>query len=481
MSGSLGGRRPAEMAEHGGAADLMVIFGITGDLARKQTFQALYRLERRALLDIPIIGVASDDITTEQLVKLAREAIVSSGEQLDERVFDRLARRMSYLHGDVTDDALYHSLAGPVGASQRPLYYLEVPPSLFGPIVEHLGSAGLVRHGRVAVEKPFGHDLKSARALNARLHRVLREDQILRVDHFLGKEPVIEAEYLRFANFALAELWDRQSVSCIQITLAEDFGVDDRGKFYDPVGALRDVIQNHLLQVLALVAMDPPVGATASDTQDKKVEVFRAMPPADPRQYVRGQYQGYADTPGVAPGSTTETYAALRLEIDNWRWADVPVFLRAGKALPDHVTEVRLVLRHTPRLSFLPAMARADPNQIVLRIDPAPGMRLQLVALSEQSSWRMLDLDSSFVRELGEPEEPYERLLYDAIIDDHQRFAREDSVEETWRIVQPLLDNPPEARPYPRGSWGPAEAEDLTRGHLGWQQPWLPVTKTAPS
>jgi glucose-6-phosphate 1-dehydrogenase len=461
------------MAEHGGnTADLMVIFGITGDLARKQTFSALYRLERRALLDLPIIGVASDDITTEQLVKRAREAIVSSGEQLDEAVFDRLARRMSYLHGDVTDDALYRGLATAVGASQRPLYYLEVPPSLFGPIVEHLGSAGLVRHGRVAVEKPFGHDLKSARQLNARLHRVLREDQILRVDHFLGKEPVIEVEYLRFANLAMAELWDRQSISCIQITLAEDFGVDDRGKFYDPVGALRDVIQNHLLQVLALIAMDPPVGSSASDTQDKKVEVFRAMPAADPQFYVRGQYQGYADTPGVAPGSTTETYAALRLHIDNWRWADVPVFLRAGKALPDHVTEVRLILRHTPRLSFIPAL-RADPNQIVLRIDPDPGMRLRLSARAGES-WRMVDLDSSFSRDLGEPEEPYERLLYDAIIDDHQRFAREDSVEETWRIVQPLLDNPPEVHPYPRGSWGPAEAQELTRGHLRWQRPWLP-------
>lgn len=468
------------MAERGGAADLMVIFGITGDLARKQTFQALYRLERRALLDIPIIGVASDDITTEQLVTLAREAIVSSGERLDDQVFDRLARRMSYLHGDVTDDALYRGLAALVGASQRPLYYLEMPPSLFAPIVEHLGSAGLVRHGRVAIEKPFGHDLKSARELNARLHKVLREDQILRVDHFLGKEPVIEVEYLRFANLALAQLWDRNSVSCVQITLAENFGVQDRGAFYDPVGALRDVVQNHLLQLLALIAMDPPVGDSAGDTQDKKVEVFRAMPPADPQHYVRGQYQAYADTPGVAPGSTTETYAALRLEIDNWRWAGVPVFLRAGKELPDHVTEVRLVLRHTPRLSFLSLPTRTDPDQIVLRIDPDPGLRLRLSAMTDQS-WRTVNLDSLFSRELGEPEEPYERLLHDAIIGDHRRFAREDSEEQTWRIVQPLLDNPPEVRPYPRGSWGPAEAEGLVRGYAGWQQPWLPVTKTAPS
>jgi len=294
------------MTNHGGdAADVLVIFGITGDLARKMTFRALYRLERRELLEFPIIGVAGTEITTTQLVKLAREAIVDSGEKLDDAVFDRLARRMSYVSGDTMDGALYRKLAAKVGSSQRPLYYLEVPPSLFGPIVENLASAKLVRDGRVAVEKPFGHDLNSARELNARLHRVVREDQILRVDHFLGKEPVIGLEYLRFANFALAELWDRKSVSCIQITMAEDFGIEGRGTFYDPVGALRDVVQNHLMQVLALVAMDPPVGDSADDTQNKKTEVFRAMPSADPQHYVRGQYQGYTDTPGVAPGSTT--------------------------------------------------------------------------------------------------------------------------------------------------------------------------------
>ena len=246
------------------AADVLVIFGITGDLARRMTFRALYRLERRGLLDCPIIGVASDDITTEQLVKRAREAIVDSGQDVDDAVFDRLARQMSYLSGDVSDAALYRSLAAGIGDRQRPVYYLEVPPSLFGPVVEQLGAAKLLRDGRVAVEKPFGRDLASARELDARLHRLLRESQILRVDHFLGKEPVIELEYLRFANLALAELWDRKSVSCVQITMAEDFGVEGRGRFYDSVGALRDVVQNHLLQVLALVAMDPPAGASPS-------------------------------------------------------------------------------------------------------------------------------------------------------------------------------------------------------------------------
>ena len=462
------------MNNHRDHAEVLVIFGITGDLARRMTFRALYRLERRGLLDCPVIGVASDDSTTEQLVKHAREAVLDSGQELDDAVFGRLARRISYLHGDVTDVALYRSLAAEIGDRQRPVYYLEVPPSLFGPIVDQLGAAKLLRDGRVAVEKPFGHDLASARELDARLHRLLRESQILRVDHFLGKEPVIELEYLRFANFGLAELWDRRSVSCVQITMAEDFGIEGRGRFYNSVGALRNVVQNHLLQVLALVAMDPPAGASADDTQDKKAEVFRAMPPADPQRYVRGQYEGYADVPGVTPGSTTETYVALRLEIDNWRWADVPVFLRAGKALPHKVTEVRLFLRREPRLAFLSLPTRAEPNQIVLRIDPDPGLRLQLSALAEQS-WRPVHLDTSFTRELGEPPEPYERLLHAAIVGDHQLFAREDSVEETWRIVQPLLDHPPDVRPYPGGSWGPEEAEALVRGHPRWQQPWLPT------
>src|SRR5690349_25033872 len=245
------------------------------------------------------------------------------------------------MRGDVTDAALYRRLPTRIGRAERPMYYLEEPPTLLGPIVERLGAARLLREGRVAVEKPFGHDMASARELDARLHRLLRESQVLRVDHFLGKEPVIELEYLRFANLALAELWERTSVAAVQITMAEDFGVEGRGRFYDSVGALRDVVQNHLLQVLALVAMDPPAGGSAADTQDKKAEVFRAMAPADPQHYVRGQYQGYADVPGVARGSATETYVALRLEIDNWRWADVPVFLRAGKALPNRVTEVR--------------------------------------------------------------------------------------------------------------------------------------------
>jgi glucose-6-phosphate 1-dehydrogenase len=461
------------LAESGdSASDLLVIFGITGDLARKMTFQALYRLERRELLQCPVLGVASDDIAKEELVNRARNAIADAGEKIDDKVFDRFAHRLSYLRGDVTDPALYAALAERIGSKRDCLYYLEMPPSLFAPIVENLGKAGLLEHSRVAVEKPFGHDLKSACELNARLRAVLDEDQIFRVDHFLGKEPVVELEYLRFGNLALVELWDRNSISEIQITMAEDFGVDDRGKFYDGVGALRDVVQNHLLQVLAGVAMEPPVGPSADDLNDKKADVLRAIPEVDPARCVRGQYRGYTDVDGVAKRSATETFVALRVEIDNWRWAGVPIFLRAGKALAERVTEVRLFTHRVPSLAFLPDRRRAEPNQIVLRIDPDPGLRLQLTAI-DGNRWRDLHLDSSFMQDLGEPLTPYERLLHGGLTGDHQLFAREDGIEETWRIVQPLLDNPGKIHRYEPGSWGPDAARELLRGHRGWQQPWL--------
>ncbi|MGB9249051.1 MAG: glucose-6-phosphate dehydrogenase [Mycobacterium sp.] len=463
------------MAESGNSAsDLLVIFGITGDLARKMTFQALYRLERRGLLQCPIVGVAGDDIGVEELIKRARKAIEGTGEKVDDKVFDRFAGRLSYLHGDVTDSALYKALKKQIGAKRHCLFYLEMPPSLFAPIVESLAQAELLNGSRVAVEKPFGHDLTSADELNTRLRAVLDEDQIFRVDHFLGKEPVVELEYLRFGNLALAGLWSRDSISEIQITMAEDFGVDDRGSFYDGVGALRDVVQNHLLQVLAGVAMEPPVGPSADDLNDKKADVLRAIPAIDPQRSVRGQYRGYTDIRGVAKGSKTETFVAVRVEIDNWRWAGVPIFLRAGKALTERVTEVRLFTHRVPSLAFLPDRRRAEPNQIVLRIDPEPGLRLQLTAI-DGDRWCDLHLDSSFMADLGEPLLPYERLLHGALTGDHQLFAREDGIEETWRIVQPLLDHPGEIHQYEPGSWGPDAARELLRGHRGWQQPWLAV------
>jgi glucose-6-phosphate 1-dehydrogenase len=454
-------------------SDVLVIFGITGDLAKKQTLLALYRLEATHALACHVIGVGRQNWSNEHLIEHARDSITEAGVRIDQAVFDRLVRRLSYLGGDFDNIDTFQRLAEAMSGFVHPLFYLEVPPSLFAPVVDSLATVGLLKGARVAVEKPFGHDLASARQLNADLHRHLREDQILRVDHFLGKEPVLDIQYLRFANEIVEPVWNRDHVSCIQITMAENFGVQDRGAFSDPVGALRDVVQNHLMQVLALIAMEPPVGDTADDLRDKKAEVFRSMPDADPAQYVRGQYDGYLQVPGVAAGSTTETFAALRLEIDNWRWAGVPVFIRAGKELAARVTEVRLVFRRPPRLRFVEH--QSAPNCMVLRIDPDPGMEVGLTSKGpkEHSSYRQVHLDMLFETELGEPLQPYERLLADAIAGDDHLFTREDSVEQTWRIMQPLLDNPPPVHAYPRGSWGPEEAAGLVRGSASWHKPWL--------
>jgi glucose-6-phosphate 1-dehydrogenase len=454
------------------AADVLVIFGITGDLARKMTFRSLYRLERRGLLDCPIVGVALDDWSESTLRDHARKAIEDSGEPIDEDVFARFAGRLSMVSGEFTDAKTYERVAKAIEGKNTPVFYLEIPPSLFGKVVEGLAHAKLTARARVVVEKPFGHDLASAQGLNEQLRSVLEEWQIFRIDHFLGKEPAMDIMFLRFANSVFEPLWNRDRIQCVQITMAENFGVDDRGSFYDPVGALRDVVQNHLLQLIGLFAAEPPSVADADGLRDKRVEVFRAMPPADPAHYVRGQYDGYRSIKGVQSDSQTETFAALRLEIDNWRWSGVPFFLRAGKALPVRATEIRVTFKRPPKLAIT---ARAhDPDELVLRIDPKPGADLIIQAKAPGvNDTRTVDLSLIFAEELGEAPEPYERLLSDAMRGDSSQFAREDGVEETWRVVQPLLDNPPPVEPYAPGSWGPPAANKLLAGCSAWREPWL--------
>jgi glucose-6-phosphate 1-dehydrogenase len=456
-----------------GVADALVVFGITGDLARRSTLPALYDLTQQGLLVCPVIGVGRRALSRDEFLGHATDAITARKKNLDEKVLHELLARMSYVGGDAEEGSLYDRLRVALGDAMTPVFYLATPPSMFREVAEELAAEGLVgEHSRLVVEKPFGTDLSSARELNQRLTAIFPEERLFRIDHFLGKEPVQDIMYLRFANALFEPIWNREHVESIQITMAEEFGVEDRGPFYDPVGAVRDVVQNHLLQVLALVAMEPPSG-DADAIPRRRVDVFRAMPAADPTTVVRGQYSGYRDIEGVRPDSDTETFVALRFEIENWRWAGVPILVRAGKALARTATEIVVRLQRVPQLRWgSHVLDCPGDDDIVLRIGRQAGMSIYLRAKTpgkEVSQPVSLDLD--FAEELGEPPGPYERLLADVLRGDSTLFPRWEVIEETWRIVQPVLDAPNPIEPYERGSWGPASANAIAEGHDGWREP----------
>ena len=453
-------------------SDALVLFGVSGDLAHKQIFPALYEMVRRRELTVPVVGVASSQWTLANLRAHATESIKESGVQTDRATLARLLSLLRYVDGDYNDPATFTALKQALGSAKRPAHYLAIPPSLFGTVISGLGAAGLATNARVIVEKPFGRDLASAKALNAVAHEVFPEDSIFRIDHYLGKEEIMNILYFRFANSFLEPIWNRNYVASVQITLAERFGVKDRGAFYESAGCLRDVIQNHVFQIVALLAMEPPVDRNYGAVHTEKAKVFEAMRPLTSRDLVRGQYIGYRKAPHVARNSDVETYCAMRLFIDSWRWEGVPWYLRSGKCLAETAAEIIVELKAPPSNLFGDSAPKTGPsNYLRFRISPHAAIALAARVKRPGKEFVGDQRELYLTEELAGAEPPYERLLGDAMRGDGALFTREDAVEAAWSVVDKVLTRHKPVVRYKRGSWGPAEADAIIGGKGRWHNP----------